>query len=167
MRFAVRKLVAEGALWGIFAGLIFAIVEVLATAALGEHPAVPLRMCASLIFGRAALELAAPTAMSFGLVAHFVLSAGFGSLYGALLGSLPRRVRATTGAQAVLGIAFGVGIYLLAFQVFARAAAPWLLGTSQIVQPVVHALAFGLPLALGVASSERRTLGMQFHRRTV
>lgn len=157
-----RRSASEGLAFGIFAGSIFLLVQVLGAIALGLSPVVPLRMATSLLFGADALEPsiigAVPdtSAVSMGLIVHYSLSAIFGLAYGLAMNGRSPHTRQSYARQAGLGIGFGVALWLVNFHVIARGGYPWFLDAPQPAQMLIHGLAFGLPLGLAYALAERR-----------
>ena len=114
-------------------------------------------MFASSVLGKAALTETPPAvAVLVGLLAHIVGSAVMGIGYGLLSSRLSRGSRRSFGVQAALGMAYGIGLWLLNIQILGRAFVPWFLETSQVQQILMHALFFGLPLGLLSAAAERR-----------
>jgi len=57
---ATRRGVKEGIGFGIIAGIIFAVMEVIGATLMGDHPLMPFRMFASVGLGQAALEPTTP-----------------------------------------------------------------------------------------------------------
>lgn len=154
--------VKEGIGYGLIAGVIFALMEVIASTIMGNPAITPFRLFASVLVGSEALtEMEAGNALLLGSVVHLVLSAAFGLVYGLIGASLTRRAQVWFGAQAGLGIAFGLALWLINFQLIARAAYPWFLETPQLMQALIHALFYGLPLGLMYAASERRAPASQ------
>src|SRR5207249_655788 len=133
----------EGVGLGIVAGLIFGIVEIAGAAAMGNRPLMPLRMFASIILGKRALEaLSMGSAAIVGIAAHLVLSALFGLVYVFIDIRLREDVQRRWTGQAVFGTAFGAVLWFINVQVIARLLYPWfLVGVeAQFVQFMVHAL---------------------------
>jgi hypothetical protein len=151
-----RRSVGEGITAGVIAGVIFAAVEIVGATMMGNPPLMPIRMFASVVLGRGALEGSIGTPFVVGTIAHLVLSAVFGVLYGLLNARLSGESKTSFGRQAGLGILFGLAVWLVNFQVIARVLYPWFLGAPQFLQAMMHALFFGLPLALIYAASERK-----------
>jgi hypothetical protein len=150
------RVIKYGVSFGIVAGIIFVIAEMLSAGVTGELGLMPLRMFASVVIGGAAMTTneIVPTAF-LGLLVHFVLSAIFGALYALLHARMPVDVRESYLKQAVLGMMFGLVLWLVNFQVIARILYPWFLAPPQGLQLALHALAYGLPLALLFAVYER------------
>jgi hypothetical protein len=91
-------------------------------------------------------------------VVHFALSAIYGLAYASLVvDRLTAGTRASLSREIAIGLFCGLLLYLLNFQVLARAIYPWFLQANQSWQLVVHTLFFGLPLAGAFAWAERRT----------
>jgi hypothetical protein len=104
--------VKEGIGPGIVSGIIFGIMEMAGAAMMGNPALMPLRMFASTVLGRPALE-ATPlgTAVVVGIFAHLVLSAIFGVVYALIASRLSREARTSWGKQAVGGIVFGAALW--------------------------------------------------------
>lgn len=149
--------VKEGIGFGLLAGAIFGAMEVVAAAAMGDPPLMPVRMFASTVLGQSALmETPASTAIPVGLIAHVVLSAIFGLTYGLFNAQLSDDTETSYGRQAGLGVLFGGVLWFVNFQIIARIAYPWFLDAPQGLQAMMHAVFFGLPLGLMYAAGERR-----------
>ncbi len=146
-----------GAGLGVVAGVIFAVMEIAGAALMGDPPLMPLRMFASIVLGQEALMgTSAGVAFVVGLIIHLILSASFGLIYGAIAARLDPDTQASYGKQAGLGLVFGAALWLVNFQIIARVIYPWFLGAPQMVQLVMHALFFGLPLGLMFAAAAHR-----------
>ncbi len=132
--------VARGTVAGVAAGLVFLVANML-WATKSDLPAVAPLVDISTIFNFD--DVAHPTTenMFIGLVTHLTLSATFGVAF-ALLVPLLRDVRMLTlGA-----VAFGVGLYIVNFQILGRTAFPWFQeGPDQVFEVFAHA-GFGLLL---------------------
>lgn len=161
-----RFLLREGILGGLVAGVIFAVVQMIVAGAAGMGAMAPWRMFASIVAGRGALV----GEMTFGLfllgfIVHFVLSALFGMIWGAIARGLPYEVRTSWGQHAAGAMAFGFVLWLVNFQVIARVAYPWFLGMNQLAQVLLHVLAFGLPLGLYLVARLRPGEPIEMRRR--
>ena len=146
----------EGIGFGLIAGLIFAIVQMIAAAAAGISALAPLRMAGSVVLGSAALDQTQGGAVLMGILVHAVLSAAFGFLYGIANAKGTRRTQTDWGRQVGLGLAFGALLWFVNFQLIARGFFPWFLEPNQFAQLLMHAVFFGLPLSLMYAGAERR-----------
>ena len=153
-----KRSVKEGIGYGLIAGVIFAVVSMLASAAMGQPALSPFRMYASVIFGAGALEFTAGTALVAGGITHLLLSAVFGVIYGLIMAAFPLGTHTSFGSQSGFGLLFGAALWLVNFQIIARIGYPWFLDANQLLQLVLHAVFFGLPLGLMYAASERRAL---------
>jgi hypothetical protein len=148
----------EGIALGIVAGVILGLVWVGAAAATG-HPGTPLRLFASVVLGRMAMEtLPIGYAAVVGIVVHLILSALFGLLFVFIDVRLRDDVQRLWTGQAVVGAGFGALLWFINLQVIARVLYPWFLEgvEAQFLQFMMHALFFGLPLGLLYARTERR-----------
>jgi uncharacterized membrane protein YagU involved in acid resistance len=132
--------VARGTVAGVAAGLVFLVANML-WATKSDLPAVAPLVDISTIFNFD--DVAHPTTVNMftGLVTHLTLSAAFGIAF-ALLVPLLRDVRLLTlGA-----VGFGVGLYVVNFQILGRTAFPWFQeGPDQLFELFAHA-GFGLLL---------------------
>jgi hypothetical protein len=132
-------------------------MEMVGAAMMGDPPLMPIRMFASIVLGQAALMTTpAATAIPIGIGVHLVLSAAFGFIYGLINARASLTSRSSFGRQAGIGLAFGVALWLVNFHIIARILYPWFLDTPQVLQMMMHALFFGLPLGLMFAAAERR-----------
>ena len=139
-RAEVGDRVARGTVAGVAAGLMFLVANML-WATKSDLPAVAPLVDISTIFNFD--DVANPTTenMFIGLVTHLTLSAGFGVAF-ALLVPLLRGLR----LLAAGGVAFGVALYLVNFQILGRTVFPWFQeGPDQLFELVAHA-GFGLLL---------------------
>lgn len=156
MKESTRRGIKEGVGFGLVAGAIFAIMEMIGAALMGDPPLMPVRMFASTVLGEQALtETPLGTAVVVGIVAHFALSAIYGLIYGAINGTFSAATETSYGRQAGLGLLFGAALWLINFQIIARILYPWFLMTPQFLQMAMHAVFFGLPLGLMYAAAER------------
>jgi hypothetical protein len=154
---STRRGAKEGIGFGLIAGMIFAVMEVVGAAMMGQPPLMPIRMFASTVLGQAALmETATGTVLIVGLAAHFALSAIYGLIYGLINAKFSAPTETSYGRQAGLGLLFGAMLWLVNFQVIARVLYPWFLDAPQFLQMAMHAMFFGLPLGLMYAEAERR-----------
>jgi hypothetical protein len=154
-----RRSLREGIAAGLVAGMIFAVMEIAGAAMMGNPPLMPIRMFASVLLGKSALEGALGVAIVVGIIAHMVLSGAFGVVYGLVAGRLDPKTQTSFGRQSLLGMMFGLVVWLVNFQIIARVLYPWFLETPQVLQAMMHALFFGLPLALVYTASERKAVG--------
>lgn len=132
--------VARGTVAGVAAGLVFLVANML-WATKSDLPAVAPLIDISTIFNFD--DVANPTTenMLVGLVTHLTLSAVFGVAF-ALLVTFLRDLR----LLAAGGIAFGVALYLVNFQILGRTAFPWFQeGPDQVFELFAH-IGFGLLL---------------------
>lgn len=143
---------------GTIAGLVGGAVLVLAQMVVAGDTAAPWRMFASIPLGREALT--GPMTLGIfllGFIVHFALSALFGLLWGLVARKVPPETRRSWGPHAGLAMAYGLALYLVNFQLIARAAFPWLVPAGGVVQAVLHVIAYGLPLGLALVAQLRTT----------
>ena len=153
-RETVRTL-KEGVGFGVIGGIIMALAMMIGAAAAGEPAVQPLRLVASVVMGSDALVATGGGVLLTGLLAHLVLSAIFGAVYGLFDSALSRDLRSSYGWQAGLGLVFGVALWLVNYQIIARIIYPWFIDQNQLFHVAMHAVFFGLPLGLMIAASER------------
>lgn len=157
-----RRGAREGLGLGLIAGVIFGMMEIAGAAMMGNPPLMPLRMFASVLLGHGAMEPGPlGSVVVLGTVVHLALSASFGLIYGFINGRFSPETETRWGRQVGLGLLFGAMIWLVNFQIIARILYPWFLMTPQFLQMAMHAMFFGLPLALMYAAAERRVQHVQ------
>lgn len=162
---ATRRGAKEGLGFGLIAGVIFALAEMIGAAMMGDPPLMPVRMFASVVLGESALQTASlGSVVVVGTIAHLALSAVFGLIYGVVNARLSSTTETSWGRQVGLGLLFGVMLWLVNFQIIARILYPWFLMTPQVLQMAMHAMFFGLPLGLMYAAAERRVQHVRFQR---
>lgn len=158
-----RSLLGHGIIAGLIAGAVFAVAEMIVAGAMSGNALAPWKMFASILLGQSAV--AQPLTWGVFLVGfgvHFVLAALFGLGF-ALAGRLvPPDVRRNYAAHSAIGMILGILLWVVNFQVIARALYPWFLGTNALAQILLHALAFGLIVALYLTAISRTpALGRQ------
>ncbi len=146
----------EGLLFGLGAGLVFGAAEMVVAAAAGRSPLLPVQMAASLAAGRQTLTSTSGAVLTAGVTTHFILAALYGSLYVLLVGWSSLRTTRSYAREGAMGAAFGLALWFINFELIARAGMPWFLEPSQVLQAVLHAGFFGLPLGLAMAAGEQR-----------
>ncbi len=150
----VGRIESETVLSSVAAGFVMGLSEVIASVLSGQSPLLPLRSAASIVLREDAFGRDAPMIALIGVVIHFSIAVMYGFAYGVFNSQLSWTKRVRGMRQAVLGVAFGVAIWLLDFQFIGRLFYPWLLDHSQVVQLGIHAFGFGLPLGLLFAERE-------------
>jgi hypothetical protein len=149
----------EGTVFGVIAGLVFAVAESVAAALTGHHAVDVFRAVASLPLGPdAAMTTPAGRVIGVALGFHVALSALYGLFYGAYCSALTMRSRRSIARQSVVGLIYGAILWLINFRVAAPAGFPWMLEIAAVLQLVMHALWFGLPLGVLYATAERRAV---------
>jgi hypothetical protein len=151
-----RDRLVEGALCGLFGGVVLLIAQTIAAQLKHSSPAAPLRLTASLLLGPSALTTRAvvPTVL-VGVLLLAGLAVGYGALFGLVAGALPREDRTDAFRLPALGILWGFLVWLIGFQIIARVAFPWLLRESKFSELILHAFFYGLPMALAFLMVER------------
>jgi hypothetical protein len=157
-----KRSAKEGYAFGIVAGIVFALAEIITAGITANPPLLPFRMFASVVMGEEAIGFTPlGTAVVVGTVCHVILSALFGTIYGVLNSRLPPRAQTNPNSQVGIGLAYGAALWFVNFQLIAPLGYPWFLDTPQIHQIVLHAVFFGLPLGIMYGAAERhvRQLG--------
>lgn len=101
MRRSTSRGIREGLAFGLVAGLLFAVFEVIATVAMGGPALNPFRMFSSVVLGVDAMqEISIGTAFVVGLIVHLALSGAFGIIYGVVSARMSGATRVSWGKQA-------------------------------------------------------------------
>jgi hypothetical protein len=94
-----RRSVGEGVTAGLIACVIFAMMEVIGAAMMGNPALMPVRMFASVVLGKSAMEGPIGTALVLGTIARLALSAVFGIVYGLFNARLSETSRRASAAR--------------------------------------------------------------------
>lgn len=143
-------MLVRGALGGVVAGLVFAVITMWFTASMGQPARMPLMMIAATAQGQDALMNGTASPM-VGVVVHMVLSVVFGVVFAALATRLP-----STATVAVAGAVYGVVLYLVNFLVIAPLIFPWFADANQPFELVIHVV-FGVLVSFAVLNVAART----------
>ncbi|ATB51523.1 hypothetical protein [Corallococcus macrosporus] len=150
----------NGLLFGMAAGVVLALAEVVLAVASGDGPLRPVRMSAAVLLGPQAFtaQVADGTALLLGVGVHLVIAAVVGLFYSVLDAWLPPDGRSRWEFQAAVGMLYGIFVWLVNFQFVGRGSYPWFLEVPQFPQIVLHAVFLGLPLSTLFTAAERRRL---------
>ena len=143
------------AIAGLAAGVIFLILEVLATWILGTSPWAPLRMTAAIVMGHSVSSQSAtfdPSVTLVALVVHFALSIIFGLIVAAIMASFS--LDSSIGMASLAGAIFGLVVYGLDFYGMTRVF-PWF-GDARSAASLATHLVFGLVVAITYMKLERK-----------
>ena len=153
---------SRGAIAGLVAGFGFVLAEMYYAKATGL-PAIAPFLAFSTVFNASAQPVLAapaiPLEFAEGLVAHIILSLGFGMSFGIFSAFLPNRKALAIGA-----IGFGLALFILNFEILGRTVFPFFTapnGPDNVFQGFIHPLIFGgllIPFFWG-AAARRRTVG--------
>lgn len=156
MRLATKRRILRGAAAGFVVEWLFATAMVVAAWATGRPLFEPVFGWGAVLRPGLAEDVGARgSALAVGLVVLAVLGVLFGALYAALVGRLGARVEGRYGIHAGLGALYGLALWALNEQILGRLFFPWLLQGNWLVDALVHALFFGVPLGLVVAGWQR------------
>lgn len=151
-----RRVATEGLGFGLIAGVIFEMMEMFGSAVTSGSPLEPLRMSASIVLGRDALDSHLGTTYLLGFVVHLLLSALFGLIYLEIDAGLPTDAHERYGVQLGLGVVYRMLLWLINVELVAQTLFPWFLTPPPVVQLLLYALFFGAPLGVMFAGTERR-----------
>ena len=149
---------ANGMGLGFIAGGVFVGFEIVVAVVTGSSPFEPPQLMGSILFGQgslAALSTPAFVAMA-GLTLHFLLSA----LYGGVFGAIVQAVRPLQGNRLLLvaaGAAFGLLLWVVNFYLISPLLFPWFAMASPLVQFLAHTFFYGVLLGLLFALLPRTT----------
>jgi hypothetical protein len=142
--------VRQAATGGVVAGLIFALFEMVAAAALTGANALftPLRMVVAIARGPQVLAPDYPLTVIVlgGLSLHLMIAAVYGVIFSILAAAL-RLARPSLALLAAASL-YGLLLWLVNFYLIAPLAFPWFTQTDPIVQCVAHTIFFGAALGL-------------------
>ncbi len=149
----------RGAVAGLAGGVLFALANMWYADAHGKPPVAPFLAISTIFHGTKMPIMSAPDVIA-GLVLHLRLSLLFGIVFaiGVVLLRLPQRPALLLAA----GVVYGLALYVVNFQIIARAAFPFFVnpkGPNQIFELWIHPVAYGLllvPFFLGFRATSRR-----------
>ena len=150
---SVRRWLLPSVLFGMLAGVVFALFEMLAAWAMGDGFWMPLRMIGAIVLGEEALEASYSLtgAAATGAVVHMVLSALFGAAFGVLLAAVPG-VGASRGVLVAAASLYGLALWIVNFYVIAPVAFEWFQDADPVVQFFAHTVFFGALLGALLAA---------------
>lgn len=146
----IRRLAPMGAIGGIVGGIVFGALNMWFAASTGMPADMPLKMIATIVQGEAALADGSANAI-LGLAVHMVLSTAFG----VTLAVIVSRVRTDAG-RALVGLLFGVALYLVNFLVIAPIAFAVFQDANQPLELATHII-FGAVAVLFLLGRRRGT----------
>ncbi len=159
-RVRIGWVIRHGVIGGIIAGIVFAVGEMLISAALGSGFFDPLRLIGAMALGMQALQPSYPllTAVLVGIIIHLILSMIFGVIFFYLL-ALTRQHSATTLGFLVYGMIYGLALWIFNFLLIAPAAFPFL-ATADPLWPVffVHTFLYGMVIGAYAAMINSRRI---------
>jgi hypothetical protein len=144
-----------GTICGIGAGIVFAVFEMVTSAAMMGSGAffMPLRMIGAILLGPGALDASYSiwAAGAAGVAVHVVLAVIYGVIFTMILGGL----RSATW-DVVLSALYGFALWIVNFYLIAPRAFPWFLEADPLVQFIAHTFFFGAMLGWLVWQSRER-----------
>jgi hypothetical protein len=146
---SVVSYVVRGAIGGLLAGAVFIGVTMWFVTTLGNPAVAPLNLISSIVLGADALQSGAAS-VPVGVVVHVVLSLLFGAALGLVASRLPN-----DATIAVAGLVFGLGLYILNFQIIGRLVLPQFQMPNQPFEVFAH-LTYGALTAPFVFHWSRR-----------
>jgi len=138
-----------GIVWGVVSGIVFAMFEMIMAAILGDGFFMPLRMIGAIVLGKDALmsSYSLAGAAVVGLIIHMMLSAMYGLVFGALIGSVSA-LRSSRAITVVTATVFGFALWIVNFSLITTVAFDWFKMSNQTVQFFAHTFFFGSLLGL-------------------
>lgn len=155
----VGMICTRGVTAGLFGGFAFILANMWFSAAHGKPAVAPLLAISTIFHGSAMPEMQ-PAEVVIGLVTHFALSLVFGVVFAAVVAFLRLAERPLVLVGA--GLAYGLLLYLVNFQILSRLFFPWFVnpnGPNQLFELWIHPIGFGLflvPFFLATSSAARR-----------
>ncbi|MCL5961999.1 MAG: hypothetical protein M1358_22250 [Chloroflexi bacterium] len=143
------RLLLQGIIGGLIAGLVFLLADMVIASALGMPLLAPLTTMSSIVLGPQAMAPTFPmvTAVIVGLLVHGVLSSIYGIVFAYLL-AVSRQLAASVGFVVAYGFVYGAAIWVLNFLTRRSRRWPQFTMVDQLWMGFVpHAIFFGLPLA--------------------
>ena len=144
-----RTWVRAGALFGVVAGIVFAMFEMVAAALMGQGFFMPLRMIGAIALGKEALmpTYSLATAAGAGLAVHLALSALYGAVFAGIAGSLAS-LRQSVAALVAAATGYGIVLWIVNFYVMAPLLFPWFQDANAVIQFLAHAFFYGTVLSV-------------------
>lgn len=138
-----------GIVWGVVAGIVFAMFEMIMAAILGQGFFMPLRMIGAIILGQGALM---PTyslagAAVVGIILHMMLAAMYGLVFGVVVGAVAA-LRSSRVTLVVAATVYGFALWIFNFYVVTAVAFDWFKMANTTVQFFAHTFFFGTMLGL-------------------
>lgn len=153
----VDALLTRGVAAGLTGGLAFILVNMYAAQSAGKPPVGPFLAISTLFrFSDEPImePMALPVEITLGLIVHLFLSVLFGVVFAFIAPLLRSSPLLVAG-----GLVYGLLLYVVNFQIIARLFFPWFVdprGPNQVVELLVHPLAYGLVLVPFFLSVARR-----------
>ena len=138
-----------GIAWGVVAGIVFAMFEMVMSAILGNGFFMPLRMIGAIVLGKDALmsSYSLAGAAVAGLVVHMMLSAMYGLVFGVVIG-LVSNLRSSRTMLMLTATLFGFALWIVNFYMVTTVAFNWFTNANQTVQFFAHTFFFGSMIGL-------------------
>ncbi|MDQ3553130.1 MAG: hypothetical protein M3395_01790 [Chloroflexota bacterium] len=144
--------VRQGLIGGAIAGIVFALAGMVGSVLMGMPILMPFQSYASLALGIPPMDIQLGTAIPVGTVAHMLLSIIYGVMFALAVQNI-QLLRTSRPVTIVAAIVFGITLWFVNFNVLAvPLGRPWFAMAPPIPQFISHAIFFGLPLGLYLAS---------------
>lgn len=150
--------IKRGVFWGVGAGIIFALFEMVMNTMFGQPFFGPLRMISSIALGAEAIDpgYSMIVAGAVGLIVHAFLSAVYGVIFVGLVG-LTKRFNTPMNTRLFVGPLFGLALWVVNFLIIAPIAFPQFTEVNQFWSGfVAHTFVFGT--ALGIFSNVEKPI---------
>jgi hypothetical protein len=144
--------VKQGLIGGAIAGIVFAFVEMLGSVLMGMPFLMPFQVFASIPLGIPPMDIPLGTAIPIGTVAHMLLSIIYGVAFALAVQNIAL-LRTSGPATIVAATLFGIALWFVNIHVLAvPLGRPWFAMAPPIPPFIYHAIFFGPPLGLYLAS---------------
>ncbi|MDQ3690207.1 MAG: hypothetical protein M3406_09275 [Chloroflexota bacterium] len=144
--------IRHGLIGGAIAGIIFALAEMFGSVLMGMPFLAPFQAFASLALGIPPPDIPLGTAIPVGTVAHMLLSVIYGVAFAFAVQNLAL-LRTSPPATIIAATLFGIALWFVNFNILAvPIGRPWFAEAPAIPQFIYHAVFFGPPLGLYIAT---------------
>ena len=144
--------VKHGVIGGTIAGIVFALAEMVGSVLMGMPSLMPFQVFASIPLGIPPMDIALGTAIPVGTVAHMLLSIIYGVVFALAVQNIAL-LRTSGPATIIAATLFGIALWFVNINVLAvPLGRPWFAMGPPIPPFIYHAIFFGPPLGLYLAS---------------
>jgi hypothetical protein len=144
--------IRHGLIGGAIAGIIFALAEMVGSVLMGMPFLAPFQAFASLALGIPPMDIQMGTAIPVGTIAHMLLSMIYGVAFAFAVQNIAL-LRTSLPATIIAATLFGIALWFVNFNILAvPIGRPWFAEAPAIPQFIYHAIFFGPPLGIYLAT---------------